>query len=84
MPHKTTTVIIDGKPVEVDEKIAMLVDILNQAGLKTLHSCEGAVINDNGILDLRKRAYISIEATPSVSFEFKSNRLILRWALIPD
>ena len=88
MSHQTTVVDIDGKSVQIDNRLVNVVKELNNVGLKTRHSCEGDVtlseIKDDGrtIIENYRKAYISIEASPAVKFEFKENRLIIRWILI--
>ena len=41
MVHKTKEILIDGKEILIDEKIAGLVESLNEHGLETLSSCQG-------------------------------------------
>jgi len=76
MNHEIEIITINDKPVEIDKKLVKVIEELNKVGLKTRHCCEGNNTS-SGI-----KAYVSIEASPGVIFEFKENRLIIRWILI--
>jgi len=88
MKHKFTNINIDRKDVDIDDRLVNVVKELNNVGLKTTHSCEGDVtlseVSDDGKTKIEnyRKAYISIEASPAVKFEFKENKLIIRWILI--
>lgn len=88
MTHETTKIAINDKIVEIDNRLVDVVRELNNVGLKTRYCCEGnSDITDEkrdgrNVVNVRNKAYISIEASPGVIFEFKENRLIIRWVLI--
>lgn len=75
MTHKTETVNIDGKDVEIDSDIAPLIRELNKAGLKTKYSCRGG---DD--FDPLKRAYIAFDMT-NFWMDFAEHFVTIRWVL---
>lgn len=48
--HKTKTIYIGDKEVEIDIKCVDLVKLFNQEGLMTKHSCQGDAQNDFSII----------------------------------
>jgi len=88
MTHAAEIIDINGKFVEIDNKLVNVIKELNNVGLKTRHCCEGDIsvskcrFDEINKIDVHKRAYISIEASAGVTFEFKENKLIIRWVLV--
>ncbi len=69
--HKTKKIKINNKFVEVDLKIAPLIEMLNKFGIKTQYSCQG----EEGWQD----GYIIID--PS-NFEFKYDKDCIKGSLV--
>ncbi|MDD5453884.1 MAG: hypothetical protein PHW62_00065 [Candidatus Ratteibacteria bacterium] len=76
--HDAIIIEVSGKKVEVDRKIAPLVQELNRIGLETTHSCQGG----NRKFD-KGRAYVSIQLGTDSEFHYhiEEKVLTIRWNL---
>jgi len=74
--HDSIIIDVSGKKVEIDRKVAPLIQELNRIGLKTEHSCQGGDQRYD-----RGRAYVSIKLGAESEFHYHIEEKILtiRW-----
>ena len=73
LDHAKKIIVVDGKPVEVDEEIVLLITELNRLGLKTANCCQGGT-------PIHPFAYISVCLDDGYfCYDIETKILTFRW-----
>ena len=73
--HLSTTILLNGKAVEIDNELVPVIKELNKVGLKTTQCCQSAEV------DKKALAYItfSLKGIEDVAIRQKGKKLVIWW-----